>query len=101
MILCRRAGRLQFLDPAVRAPQRLVLDQDRLHQRVNRVGRARKPCAIAAVASGSRGAPSIFESRSKRSSTNWRSCGVIELSLASQRRADVGALCVASSALRN
>src|SRR6185369_11325086 len=43
------------------------------------LGAARKPWAIAATASGSRGAPSTFASRSKRSSTNWRSCGVIGL----------------------
>src|SRR4029077_5566148 len=39
----------------------------------------RNPSAISAVACGSRGAASIFESRSNRSSTNWRSCGVMEL----------------------
>ena len=41
--------------------------------------------AAAAAASGSRGAFSTWESRSKRSSTNWRSCGVMDSLLASKR----------------
>ncbi len=56
------------------------------------------PCAglreIAAPASGSRGALSTFESRSKRSSTNWRSCGVMASLLRSDARGRCrGALC--------
>jgi len=78
LMLFAAACGLQFLDPVVGALQRFVLEQDGLYQRVNGIGRAAQPCAIAAVAYGSRAVPSTLESRSKRSSTNWRSCGVMD-----------------------
>src|SRR5882762_4402665 len=62
------------------------------------LGALRRPCSIAAAASGSRGAFSTWESRSKRSSTNWRSCGVMaRLRRAFARGQHVGELCGAGN----
>jgi hypothetical protein len=82
--LRRRLGftvALELLDAVMGALQRFVLQQNSLHQRIKRIGARRWPCVIASSASGSRGAPSTLLSRSKRSSTSWRSCGVMASSV--------------------
>jgi hypothetical protein len=45
-------GMLKFLDAGVGALERLVLDQDRLHQRINRVRRVAEPFADHALGVG-------------------------------------------------
>ena len=81
----------QFLDAHVGALQRFVLHQRRLHQRIDRIGRVAQALHDRVdIASGSRLALSSLASRSKRSSISWRSCGVMALSLASDRRQRAG-----------
>ncbi len=94
---------LQFLDPVVGALQRFVLEQDGLYQRVNGIGRAAQ--ALRDRSSGVRIARrALHPGEPVEKIVNqlaFLRCHGFSPSLASKRGANVGAVCVASSAIRN
>ena len=98
-----RAAGLQFLDAAVGALQRFVLEQDRLYQRVNGVGRFAQAlgnsCNGVRIARGALHPGKPVEKIINQLA--FLRCHGLSPSLASKREGNVGALCVASSGAPN
>src|SRR5216683_574066 len=98
-----RAAGLQFLDAAVGALQRFVLEQDRLYQRVNGIGRFAQTlgngCNGVRIARGALHPEEPVEKIINQLA--FLRCHGFSPSLASKREGDVGGLYVASSGAPN